>query len=107
MLSIPAPSGNQLTPFHLAIRLTSVPPELVKLPPAHTLPSAAMAMAVTRVFASPSPAPSADQLDPSDLAIFLALMPPAVLNLPRIQVGAIARQGVNVEVDPHIGSSSQ
>src|SRR5436190_392559 len=44
---IPIPSGCQFTPSHRATWRITVLPELVKLPPAYTVPSSATAIAFT------------------------------------------------------------
>src|SRR5438094_1003138 len=62
---IPEPSADQLLPSHLAMELATLPPAVVKLPPAYTLlPDTASADTTLSI-----PEPNAVQLFPSHLAM--------------------------------------
>jgi hypothetical protein len=63
----------------LAIRLTVVPPAVVKSPPAYTFPPVSAVRAKTPPLI---PVPSADHEVPFHLAIRLTDVPPAVVKYP-------------------------
>src|SRR6266511_3477658 len=78
---IPEPSADQLLPFHLAMFVATLPPAVVKAPPAYrSLPDTASAY--TKGLGPPIPEPSAVQLLPFHLAMLAAALPPAVVKYP-------------------------
>ena len=79
---MPVPTGDQLTPFHRAMRFAPPPPAVVNNPPAYKAgpsPSSKTARANTE---ESSPEPNADQLAPSHLAMWFAPAPPALVKNP-------------------------